>query len=79
MSAVVENIVAQALRMPPKDRAIIVERLISSLDTEVDWDVEVAWQQEVQRRIEEIDNGEVVCLPWEQVLQRLRENGRATA
>ncbi|MCI0695782.1 addiction module protein [candidate division KSB1 bacterium] len=78
MSTVIESIVAQALRMPPKDRAIIAERSISSLDTEVDWDVEVAWQQEVQRRIEKIDKGEVVCLPWEQVLQRLRENGRVT-
>lgn len=72
MSTVVENILTQALQMSPKDRATIAERLISSPDTEVDWDVEVAWQQEVQRRIDEIDKGEVVCIPWEQVLHRLR-------
>jgi putative addiction module component (TIGR02574 family) len=63
--------------MPPKERAAVAERLIASLDTEMDWDVEIAWQQEVQRRIEEIDKGEVVCLPWEQVLERLRGNSRA--
>jgi len=79
MSAVVENILPQALQMPPKEQAAVAERLIASLDTEMDWDVEVAWQQEVQRRIEEIDKGEVVCLPWEQVLQRLRKTSRATA
>lgn len=79
MSVVVENILTQALQMPPKERAAVAERLIASLDAEIDWDVEVAWQQEVQRRIDEIDKGEVVCLPWEQVLQRLRENGRAAA
>lgn len=79
MSVVVENILTQALQMPPKERAAVAERLIASLDAEIDWDVEVAWQQEVQRRIDEIDKGEVVCLPWEQVLQRLRANGRAAA
>jgi putative addiction module component (TIGR02574 family) len=79
MSAAVENILTQALQMPPKERAAVAARLIASLGTEMDWDVEVAWQQEVQRRIAEIDKREVVCLPWEQALQRLRENSRATA
>lgn len=77
MSTSVDKILAQALQMPPKERAAVAERLIASLDSEVDWDVEVAWQQEVQRRIEEINQGEVVCIPWEQVLHRLRENSRA--
>jgi putative addiction module component (TIGR02574 family) len=77
MSAAVESILAQAMQMPAQDRAAIAERLISSLDTETDWDVEIAWQQEVQRRVDEVERGEVVCLPWEQVLQRLRKNSRA--
>ncbi len=77
MSTAVEDILTQALQMSSQDRAMLAERLISSLDTEVDWDVEIAWQQEVQRRIEQIDKGEVVCVPWEQVLHRLRENARA--
>jgi putative addiction module component (TIGR02574 family) len=79
MSTVIENLLTQALQMPSKDRALIAERLITSLDTEADWDVEVAWQQEVQKRIEQIEKGEVICIPWEQVLNRLRGNGRAAA
>jgi putative addiction module component (TIGR02574 family) len=78
MNTVVESIIAQAMQMQPQERALIAERLISSLDTEVDEDVEIAWQQEVQRRIAELDNAEVVCLPWEEVLRRLRKNGRAS-
>ena len=74
----VENLLAQALLMPAQDRAAIAERLISSLDAEIDQDVEIAWQQEVQRRVDEIDKGLVACIPWEQVLLRLRENSRAT-
>jgi putative addiction module component (TIGR02574 family) len=74
MDTSVEGIIAQALQMPPKIRAVIAERLLSSLDSETDLEVEVAWQQEVQRRIGEVEKGEVVCIPWEQVLQRLRGN-----
>jgi len=74
----VENLLTQALQMPVEDRAVIAERLISSLDTEIDQDVEIVWQQEVQRRVDEIDKGAVACIPWEQVLLRLRENSRAT-
>lgn len=78
MNTAVESILVQAMQMPAQDRAAIAERLISSLDTETDWDVEIAWQQEVQRCVDEVERGEVVCLPWEQVLQRLRKNSRAT-
>lgn len=78
MSTIVENVLAQALQMPAKERATIAERLLASLDTQIDEEVETAWQQEVQRRLAEIDNGETVCLPWEHVLQRLRGNSRAT-
>ena len=74
MSTTVEHVLTQALQMPPQDRALIAERLLSSLDGEADWEVEVAWQQEAQRRIGAIDRGEVVCLPWEQVMNRLRGN-----
>jgi putative addiction module component (TIGR02574 family) len=78
MSTIVEGIIDQALRLPPHDRAAIAERLISSLDTETDLEVEVAWQQEIQRRIDAVEKGEVVCMPWEHVLQRLRGNSHAT-
>lgn len=77
MDSAIENIIAQALQMPPKERATVAERLISSLDTEYDQDVEVAWQKEAQRRVKEIDDNKVACMPWEEVLQRLRGNSRA--
>lgn len=76
MSTNVEHVLTQALQMSPQDRALIAERLLSSLDAEADLEIEIAWQQEAQRRIEEIDRGEVVCLPWEQVISRLRGNTR---
>jgi putative addiction module component (TIGR02574 family) len=78
MNAAVERIIDQALQLPPQDRAAIAECLISSLDTETDFEVEVAWQREIQRRIDAVDKGEVSCIPWEHVLQRLRGNSHVT-
>jgi len=75
MNKVVEKIVAQALQAPPKDRAVIAEQLIASLDAATDLDVEVAWQEEIQKRVGEVDKGDIdCCIPWEAVRERLRGN-----
>ncbi|MEK7727387.1 MAG: addiction module protein [candidate division KSB1 bacterium] len=75
----VESILAQALQMQPNERATLASRLLASLEPETDWEVELAWQQEAQRRLAELDRSEVTCIPWEQALQQLRGNSRATA
>lgn len=77
MNEATEKILQQALTMPPQDRAFIAERLITSLDTITDTDVEIAWQQEIQKRLSEIENGEVTLVPWEEVRKRLRGQWRA--
>lgn len=67
-----------ALVLPDRERARIAERLLSSLDKESQpaLEVELAWQAEVERRLAEIDRGEVQCVPWEEVRDRLREKYR---
>lgn len=78
MNKVVEKIVGRALQAPPKDRAVIAERLISSLDAATDLDVEIAWQEEIRKRVEEVNKGDIDCIPWEVVRERLRGNAIAT-
>ncbi len=78
MSTRIEKIIEQALQLSPKDRAVIAEHLISSLETITDSGVEAAWQQEIQRRVMEIEKGEVACIPWEEVRERLRNKAGAT-
>ena len=67
-----EQILKNALNLPLRDRTRLVEELISSLDIGRDEEVELAWEQEIQRRLGEIDRGEVQCVPWEQVRERFR-------
>mgnify|MGYP001270223953 CR=1 FL=1 len=72
-----EDIIDQALREPEKERARIAEILISSLENSFDKNVEVAWQEEVTRRLKEIDSGAVKCIPWEEVRDKLQRNASA--
>lgn len=69
-----QAILEQALKLPSAERAQIAEHLIASLDEGPDVDVEQAWQEEVQRRIQQIDRGEVQTIPWEEVRRQLRRS-----
>jgi putative addiction module component (TIGR02574 family) len=73
----VEAIIDQALKRPEKERALIAERLISSLDSTNDKDVELAWQDEIEKRLKEIDPGIVQCITWEDVREQLYKNAHA--
>lgn len=70
MSQDAERILTEAMELSIKERAAIVEQLIRSLDGPADDDVEIAWQKEIQKRIEEIDNGEVKLIPWEEIREK---------
>ena len=45
--------------------------LIESLEGEPDPDVEKAWAEEVERRVRQLDAGEVETIPWEKVREEL--------
>lgn len=70
MSATVEELEAEALSLSTAQRARLVERLITSLDSEPD--IENAWAEEVERRHAEIESGTVSLLPGTEILARLR-------
>ena len=65
----------EALKLAANERAEVAEQLIASLDDAADPDVEQAWQEEVQRRLQQVERGEVKTIPWEEVQRRL-QHGR---
>jgi putative addiction module component (TIGR02574 family) len=65
-------VLEEALKLTANERAEVAEQLIASLDEVPDTDVEQAWQEEIQRRLQQIDRGEVKTIPWEEVQRRLR-------
>jgi putative addiction module component (TIGR02574 family) len=66
------ELLQKALALPENERAELAGNLISSLDTTVDQDVDAAWQQEVVRRLHEVQSGKVETISWEEVQQRGR-------
>lgn len=73
----IEQLERQLLELPANERARIAKRLIESLDhpaDEVDEAaVETAWKVEIERRIEQMDRGEVEMIPAEEVFARIGE------
>ena len=67
---------AKALKLPPKERARLAERLISSLDQELDTDSESLWIQESERRLEELESGTVEAVPADRVIEKARSSLR---
>lgn len=65
-------VLEEALKLSATERAEVAEQLISSLDEIPDTNVEQAWQEEVQRRLQQVERGEVKTIPWEEVQRRLR-------
>jgi putative addiction module component (TIGR02574 family) len=64
MNPDIDRLLKDALQLPPEARGALAGRLIDSLDTEVDPDVEAAWDAEITRREQEIESGRVKPLSW---------------
>ena len=59
MSTNLEKLTADAMKLPLRDRVQLAQRLVSTLDNEVEADTEVLWFAEAERRLEELRNGKV--------------------
>lgn len=64
-----EELEARARELPREERARLAETLISSLDEEAE--VERAWNEEIRRRLQELDAGSVETVSGEEVLAEL--------
>ena len=61
----------EASQLTERERAELAALLLESLEGEPDEDVEAAWVEEIERRVRQIDSGEVQTIPWEQVRAEL--------
>ena len=66
-----KRLLAEALQLPPEERAALAGELIESLDTEVDDGAEAAWSAEIRRRVERLDAGVANTVPWGEARRRI--------
>ena len=58
--------------LPIDMRLEIIDHLLESISP-TNKEVEDAWKEEVERRIDEVESGEVKLIPGEEVFARMRE------
>jgi putative addiction module component (TIGR02574 family) len=72
MSDTLTELKQKAAELSDAERAELALSLIESLDGPADPEVEEAWRVEIERRIGQIDRGEVELIPGDEVFARLR-------
>jgi putative addiction module component (TIGR02574 family) len=74
----VAELLKKALALPAEARAALAGSLLDSLDDTVDASAEEEWNQEIARRIRELDSGKVKPIPWAEARRQVSAilNGR---
>jgi putative addiction module component (TIGR02574 family) len=70
MAATVDEILSEALALPPAIRAFLAEKLIESLDMMAGGEWSPEWREELRRRSAEIDQGTAELHAAEDVFAR---------
>lgn len=73
MSMTLQEIEKQALELTAEDQLDLAEKLIANVSRYPDPEIEAAWLREVQRRVQDIDEGRVELLDGHEVIRRIRE------
>ncbi len=70
MTARAEQVLSEALNLPPSERAQLAERLFSSLDVSQK-ELERLWAQEADSRIDAYDRGDIKAVSANDVFKNI--------
>lgn len=73
MSNNLDELTADAMKLPLRDRVQLAQRLVSSIDDEVETDTEALWFAEAERRLEELRSGSVEGIDSDEAFRTARE------
>ena len=73
MATSYDEIIADAMKLPLKDRVRLAQQLASSLDDEVETGVEALWFAEAERRLEELRKGKVEGIDSDEAFRNARK------
>jgi len=73
MSTNLDQLTADAMKLSLRDRVHLAQRLVSTIDNEVESDTEVLWFAEAERRLEELRSGKVQGITAEDSFRNARE------
>ena len=73
MTDIAEKLKEEVLQLAENDRAELAYQLLRSLDERQDCDVDPAWEAELERRWQEMEDGSVRGIAAEEVLAEMRK------
>lgn len=73
MSSNLDQLTADAMKLPLRDRVQLAQRLVETLDHEVEPNTEVLWFAEAERRLEELRSGKVEGIDADEAFRSARE------
>ncbi|NJK68439.1 MAG: addiction module protein [Microcoleus sp. SU_5_3] len=69
----IEQLTQEALSLPNALRAQLAERLVESLEFDIDGTVQKLWTAEAKQRRDEIRSGTIEPIPGEEALAQIRQ------
>ena len=65
------DLLQKALSLSEEERADLACSLMESLDAAVDEGAEKSWNEEISRRLAELDSGKAKTVPWDELQRRI--------
>ena len=75
MSRPLSEIESEARQLNARDRAKLIRRLLTTLESENEGDVEQLWLDEAERRLAAYRRGETTAHPGEEVFEAILNRG----
>jgi len=71
-----KKILAEALELPPVERAELVENLLTSFEFHSRKEIDALWAEEAEDRIDAFESGEMAAIPARDVFGEIEKNRR---
>jgi putative addiction module component (TIGR02574 family) len=74
MNTQFDQVAADAMKLPLRERVRLAQQLVSTLDDESETEVEELWFSEAKRRLDELHSGKVEGIDADDAFKAAREN-----
>jgi len=71
-----KQILAEALKLPPVERAELVENLLTSFEFQSRKKIDALWAKEAEDRIDAFERGQMTAIPAREVFGEMEKNRR---
>ncbi len=68
----IEQLTEELLALPSASRALLADKLVESLEFDIDPTIQATWTHEAKKRRDEVRNGSVQPIPGDEALAQVR-------